>query len=456
MAFYSLLKAFAAFLSLQIVSGSQNETLEVTYSSACEVCVCGPGPNLQPKELVKCHQIKNLIKIVSLPDFVKGVEIIDAQNGVIFSRGAIRVRDKFNVFLDKVKNVEFQEKSTTIIDSQGKVQFKLNAIHHMKLRSRAVSSASGSFELEVANCGIVDIEGQAFDVITQVQMENLDILNLAPAAFKPNVQLFMQQPFTQFALTNIKSIPILSMEVFSSAHSIKFKLCHIDEIESTAFSGVSVYNVTFDSTTIDKIHTSAFHDRAVLQNLAFVNCSLKSVSEKAIKSGISSLKIVDTEFFGIGNRAFDTAVANVDISHCIFKTLSEKAFYFSSWNQVKFDANIFKFLDQNAFSGISEPNNPSTFYFTANQIHRTNRNGLKLAFNKSAKNITKNNIFYKDCECDLDKWLMIVSGETDLKNPSEWSILLLNSSLCQVPNFAKGCFEDQDHVLLRSKPKIFT
>ena len=55
------------------------------------------------------------------------------------------------------------------------------------------------------------------------------------------------------------------MEVFSSAHSILFQHCHIDEIESSAFSGVLVNNITFDSSSVDRIHTSAFPDRALLQ-----------------------------------------------------------------------------------------------------------------------------------------------------------------------------------------------
>ena len=97
-------------------------------------------------------------------------------------------------------------------------------------------------------------------------MANVKVLNLAAAAFKPNVQLFMvEQPITRIFLQHISSIPTLSMEVFSSAHSILFQDCHIDEIESSAFSGVFVNNITFDSSSIDRIHTSAFPDRALLQ-----------------------------------------------------------------------------------------------------------------------------------------------------------------------------------------------
>ena len=51
----------------------------------------------------------------------------------------------------------------------------------MKIRSRAVSSSSGSFGLHVENSEKVDVEGQAFDVINSVNLTNVKTLNLAPA-----------------------------------------------------------------------------------------------------------------------------------------------------------------------------------------------------------------------------------------------------------------------------------
>ena len=103
--------------------------VELTYSNACEICACGPGPSLQPKEIVKCKNSKSLLKIISLPDFVRGVEIVNIEFGVIFMRGAIRVRNNFKVLVEKVKNVDFQEKSTTIIDSKGTVSFHIKQVH---------------------------------------------------------------------------------------------------------------------------------------------------------------------------------------------------------------------------------------------------------------------------------------------------------------------------------------
>ena len=84
---------------------------------------------------------------------------------------------------------------------------------------------------------------------------------------KTNDKLYGENGFRRFVKTcaeivigHISSIPTLSMEVFSSAHSILFQHCHIDEIESSAFSGVLVNNITFDSSSVDRIHTSAFPD----------------------------------------------------------------------------------------------------------------------------------------------------------------------------------------------------
>ena len=52
-----------------------------------------------------------------------------------------------------------------------------------------MSSTSGTFALQIENSEKVDIEGQAFDVINNVNLTHVKILNLAAAAFKPNVQL---------------------------------------------------------------------------------------------------------------------------------------------------------------------------------------------------------------------------------------------------------------------------
>ena len=112
MAKFSLWKAILALGYVQIVFGNPETTIEVTSSNACEICVCSPGPTLQPKEIVKCKNSKSLIKVFSLPNFVRGIEIINIEFGVVFMRGAIRVRNNFDVLVEKVKSVDFQEKST--------------------------------------------------------------------------------------------------------------------------------------------------------------------------------------------------------------------------------------------------------------------------------------------------------------------------------------------------------
>ena len=52
-------------------------------------------------------------------------------------------------------------------------------------------------------------------------------------------------------------------------------------------------------------------------------------------------------------------------------------------------------------------------------MQNANKNGLKVDDNEASKNITEGNTLRKECECDYDKYLMAVSGETDFKNPSK-------------------------------------
>ena len=80
------------------------------------------------------------------------------------------------------------------------------------------------------------------------------------------------------------------------------------------------------------------------------------MSEKAVASAITSLKMSRTNISSISVQAFSVAsVAKVDINHCTFKTLVSKSFVFKSWNEVIFDSNLFMFLEEDAFMGITEP-----------------------------------------------------------------------------------------------------
>ena len=415
-------------------------------------CVLDAGPSLQPKELLNCTNLPRLLKIKSLPAFVRGISVKNAPNGVIFERGSIRIREKkvFKVTVVKASQVDFREKSTTILVSNGTVHFNLREIAHLKMRSRAVSSSSGNFELFVEKSVMVDIDGQAFDIMNKVQMNDIAKLNLAPGAFKPNAPLFMQQPFTKIHLDNIHDLPTLPMEAFSSAHSISISRSSIGGIESSSFSGAEVFNISFESSKIERIHSSAFPEKSLVHQLTFVNCTLTSVSENAVTSAISQLQILNTTLSSISSEAFKTYVAKVEVKHSVFQTLVRNSFVFKSWNQVVIEDNFFKFLGELSFMGISEPNSPSAhFKFVGNQIKSVNKDGLKIdTTNEAIFNHTSDNIFQQVCECKIGTWLMIVSGERNHKNPSAWTQALVNSSLCRVPDFAQGCFnKDQTDVL---------
>ena len=256
--------------------------------------------------------------------------------------------------------------------------------------------------------------------------------------------MFMHQPFTKIILSNIHDLPSLPMEAFSSAHSISFYSSRIGEIEPSSFSGLSVYNITFESSSIERIHTSAFPQKSAVQNLAFVNCTISSVSENAVTSGISELRILNTTLSSISKEAFKTPVVKVVIRYCVFKTLVKMSFVFKSWNQVTIDSNLFNFLGEYSFLGISEPNSPSEFQFTDNQIRSANQNALKIdptinmgggqSESLNQTSVSGNTFLSKKCECNIDRWLMMVTGEENPnpKDPSAWTIALLETSHCKV------------------------
>ena len=271
----------------------------------------------------------------------------------------------------------------------------------------------------------------------------------AERAFKPNAPLFMQQPFTKILLFNIHELPSLPMEAFSSAHSISIQYSNIGEIGTSSFSGVSVFNITFESSTIERIHTSAFPEKSLVQHLSFFNCTITSVSENAVTSAISHLRILNTTLSSISSEAFKTQVAKVEMKNCIFQTLVQNSFVFKSWDQIVIERNQFQFLGKNSFLGIREPNSPADFQFSTNSIKSVNKDALKIdaTNNEAVLNQTSDNIFQKECDCNIDTWLMFVSGETNHNNPSPWTVALLSTSLCKIPDYDQGCFDDQTEIL---------
>ena len=80
-----------ALLAFVFQQGFCDNTLTINSINSCDICKCGFLD-------LKCSGKSLIVK--SLPDFVREIEISDAKEGggVIFERGAIRVRDESSVF----------------------------------------------------------------------------------------------------------------------------------------------------------------------------------------------------------------------------------------------------------------------------------------------------------------------------------------------------------------------
>jgi hypothetical protein len=113
----------------------------------------------------------------------------------------------------------------------------------------------GRFNLRVTRSGIVSIDSKAFDVIDDVSIDDVKSLRLSTSAFKPNLPI--ETPQTTIAFRRVASIPQLPTDAFSSSLSISVVDCNVGEIESSAFSGFSVINVTFIRTIINRVFFGA-------------------------------------------------------------------------------------------------------------------------------------------------------------------------------------------------------
>ena len=109
----------------------------------------------------------------------------------------------------------------------------------------------GRFYLHVTRSGTVSIDSRTFDVLDDVTIDDVKSLRLSTSAFKPNVPI--ETPETTIVFRRIGSIPQIPTDGFSSALSISMIDCNVSEIESNAFSGFSVINVTFVRTNINRV-----------------------------------------------------------------------------------------------------------------------------------------------------------------------------------------------------------
>ena len=434
--------------------------LELTTSTSCTECECKAGEYANDFVVCDGSTIEGLqeITILSLPHYVNSIQISNASQ-VVFKRGAIRVsEDKtFSIFIKDVKRTQMNDKSLTLISATSQLKVNVDNVEDLKLQRRFVSAKTGTVDISIGAVDTVYVEGRAFDVLDKMIMQNVGILHLEQLAFKPNVPPPLQQPKFVAEFTNIRQIASIPSDSFPSAARIMFTRCNISDLETNAFSGNQMTNLTFNNTSIDRIHTHAFPEKSLIVKLEFVACDLSSVSQKAIASAMSLLEVRNSRITSISQEAFHCPVAKVILYENTFSTISSRTFLFESWSNLTIDFNHFKFVESEAFAELSASDPNVKFSFKGNHIHYANQNALRLlSLPMKITADVSDNVFHKECDCEFQNWLnKVCSGaSSEGFQGLDFEGLIKNTSYCAVPDLAVDCFENNIYVLINTYTKL--
>ncbi len=415
-----------------LIAASSSSTIS-TVEDLCGACRCDDGDYPATAE---CGDVGEIAFEATLPSSLNRLSVINGLK-VAFRRGAVRHR-RLDIEIDGVtEEILFEPKSVTIMGGVvGVIVSSSSNVGKLSLESRCVSAEQGDFRLNVDGLAEVDVAEQTFDVLSQVSIRNVGRLNLASKAFKPNVPLLARRPQLNITIKDVKEIPFLPSHTFTSAFSIEFDACRINQVAKNAFSANHIKRVVFTKSAIDRVHENAFpDDGSFIEELFVHDCVLTTVSKRSFSAASSRLTLSSSFVSALSSEAFACQAANVIVQDNHFKTLAARGFVLSSWSEFRFRRNRVDFMTENAFSGVlNDDDSESVFEFSDNFIAYANMDALAVSL-PTAETVVNNNTFGRECECDIDNWLTIVSGRNSAILPK-----LLNSSLCAVPVFTQKCF----------------
>ena len=435
--------------------------LQLTASTACTLCRCQAGEYANDFVVCNGYAINEGlqdIEVISLPHYVNAIQLSNASKAA-FNRGAIRIPDGklFSISITNVKRTVMNDKSLTLEGPTSKLKMNVEVSENLHLKPRFISAKTGMFELSVNLIDTMSVEARAFDVLDTITVRNVGSMHLDQLSFKPNVPPLLQQPKFTAEFTTIRSIASLPPDSFPSAARITFTKCNISDLETNAFSGNQMINVTFNHTSIDRLHTHAFPEKSLIGNLQFFSCLFSFISQKALASAISLMEITHSQITSISQDAFHCPVAKVILYRNTFSTISNRTFLFESWSDLRIDMNQFKFVENGAFAEISASHPNVKFTFKGNHIHYANKNALglqKLPVNIAAD--VRGNVFHKECDCEYQNWLDEVCGGESQENSRnlDFKSLIKNTSYCAVPDLASDCFDDNKYVSIAAYTKL--
>ncbi|KAJ8666979.1 hypothetical protein QAD02_008641 [Eretmocerus hayati] len=308
------------------------------------------------------------------------------------------------------------------------------------LESHAFKNSKGPLSVAISRCRHVTIKPNAFSWLLQITMKEIYNLELSSNAFKfETPQLGRHGPATKIVFQSIK-MPELPTAAFpSTAAEIRMDDLRADIIRKDAFSAMSILSVIISNATIGEIETGAFSDKTLIHGLEFVDVRLDTIRTGAFRAGANNLTIQYSRLSDVETGAIDIAVATATFNNNEFERLRRKSITFHQWNRVTIDNNLFKHIESDAISAITEDiaKSPNLeFSFSGNQIHESEENSLNFIeiFQSVTAARVGRNYFKKTCHCFLEKWVRERVGSN---TSVTW---IMDSSYCMVDKFLRDCF----------------
>jgi len=359
--------------------------------------------------------------------------------------------------ISNVNQVEFQLESVAVMRLLFLTVTNSTLLTFNQNSFKTFNSDSPTLSVVATDIQTLNIKPKAFASIKSFSAISVNDLNLDQQAFKLGVAT--PEPLISLSFVNV-TCPALAIKVFSSPfQTISFEKSRIGKIQTNAFSGVEMDNITFDEVTINRMDSRAFSDNSIIGDLNFNKCNISKISQNAVLAGISRFWLQNSEIQSMSKfGAINVTVAEVHLINNTFRTLSEESFSFVEWDLVIIHQNVIEFLEPGAIKSFHKPKMEpakASFSFTDNTIWSTNRESLTNRIPSEASIRFSGNIFHKPCDCEIDSWTRHITGATSESSPySDLTPLVTNSSQCRLSPTDRPCFETKT-TLMRQYSLVF-
>ena len=454
------MRAYTALLviSLSVVSSSPAD-IAIDATNLCGVCDCDRATKSVTCRFSNEEGSGDRVRLQSIPHSYRKVRVSGAES-VTFSRGAITASSHdVRLAVRDVARVAFEAGGVAIEGDAGRAFVEVLGAAEVKVARGAVSGGlGGDFSFQIENCGKVRFAEHGFGVLTAVRVSGVDELHLAPSALRPSI--LTESLDLEIVLEDVRLLPALPERVFASAKSVTLRRCQVREVAANAFYVTVVERVRFEACSVDRIQSAAFPDGVFIKSLSFENCTLTSVSDRAVMSASQELTVVRTEINSMSRAAFSCHAARVVFRSNLFRTLGSHSLTIKAWSDFAMEGNEISFLEKGALEGIANPDVDVganlSFVFSGNTVAYANMDGLKLGVESArvARFSVEGNHFGRECDCDFGAWMDSVCGSA---GPQYLNMrgALKNTSTCAVlDEFYLGCFGGSSRVLAAKYEKV--